>query len=123
ATELGCLPATAAASRRYGRMPGMESAGRGAVSCRRRGMRRTPPEAAAFLAALEETQYLAPRRLKAYQRRLLEILLRHARAETDFYRERLRPLFRTDGSIDWEGWEEVPILGRRDVQEHFSALV
>ena len=47
----------------------------------------TEPMVARFLAALEETQYYTPGRMVEYQRRPLEKLLHHARAETDFYAE------------------------------------
>jgi phenylacetate-CoA ligase len=75
-----------------------------------------------FLKALEETQYLSPARMQAYQRRLLSRLLDHARRETAFYAERLAPLRRADGSIDWDRWQEVPILTRAEAQENFAAL-
>ena len=75
-----------------------------------------------FLAALEETQYLAPDRLEAYQRRLLDRLLRHARSQTDFYADRLAPVFRADDSIDWERWTEIPILTREQAQANEDAL-
>jgi phenylacetate-CoA ligase len=78
---------------------------------------------AAFLGALAETERLDPERMRLYQRRLLDRLLRHARAETDFYRDRLAPLFRDDDSIDWDRWREVPILTRAVAQESFDALV
>jgi phenylacetate-coenzyme A ligase PaaK-like adenylate-forming protein len=76
----------------------------------------------AFLAALAQTERLAPDRLRLYQRGLLERLVRHARAETDFYRERLDPLFRTDDSIDWERWRSLPILTRAEAVDNFAAL-
>ena len=75
-----------------------------------------------FLAALEETQNLAPDRMQAYQRRLLDRLLRHARSQTDFYADRLAPLFRADDSIDWDRWTEIPILTRTEAQEKTEAL-
>ncbi len=80
------------------------------------------PAIAKFLAALEETQYLAPDRMQAYQHRLLDRLLRHARSQTDFYADRLAPLFRPDDSIDWERWTEIPILTRAQAQENEAAL-
>ena len=80
------------------------------------------PAIAKFLAALEETQYLAPDRLEAYQRRLLDRLLRHARSQTDFYADRLAPVFRADDSIDWDRWAEIPILTRAQAQENAAAL-
>ena len=67
---------------------------------------------AEFLRALDETQYLSPARLQAYQRRLLARLLDHARRETAFYADRLDPVMRADGSIDWDRWQELPILTR-----------
>ncbi len=80
------------------------------------------PAVTRFLAALEETQYLAPDRMVAYQRRLLDRLLRHARAETDFYADRLAPVFRADDSIDWDRWTDIPILTREEAQVHSEAL-
>lgn len=82
----------------------------------------TDPAIAKFLAALEETQHLAPERMVAYQRRLLDRLLRHARAETVFYADRLAPLFRADDSIDWQRWTEIPILTRAAAQEDGDAM-
>src|SRR5262245_21467411 len=75
------------------------------------------PAAVQFLAALDQTQWLSADRLQLYQRRLLDRLLRHARAETEFYADRLAPLFRGDDSIDWDGWQEIPILRRELAQE------
>ena len=80
------------------------------------------PAIAKFLAALEETQYLAPERMEAYQRRLLDRLLRHARSQTAFYADRLAPLFRPDDSIDWDRWTDIPILTRKEAQANADAL-
>jgi phenylacetate-CoA ligase len=81
------------------------------------------PRIAAFLKALDETQYLPPERLRAYQRRLLAKLLEHARSETDFYADRLAPVFRADGTIDWERWQEIPILTRTEAQSNAATIV
>ncbi len=80
------------------------------------------PTITAFLKTLGETQYLSPERLRAYQRRQLARLLAHARAETDFYTARLAPVSRPDGSIDWERWQEIPILTRPQAQLQSDAL-
>ena len=82
----------------------------------------TRPAVAEFLRALDETQYLSPLRLQAYQRRLLAGLLDHARRETAFYAERLDPVMRADGSFDWERWPELPILTRSEAHDNFDAL-
>src|SRR5215475_6702891 len=77
-----------------------------------------------FLGTLRRTQFLARERLLDYQHGLLNRLLRHARLHVPFYRDsrRLDPLFRRDGSIDWERWQEVPILTREDVQSNGAML-
>lgn len=80
------------------------------------------PEVERFLAALDRTQYLEPERMVAYQRRLLDPLLRHARAETAFFADRLAPVFKADGTIDWDRWADIPIMTRRDVQQNYDAL-
>ncbi len=75
-----------------------------------------------FLDALGQTEKLPPEHLVAYQRRLLDTLLRHARRETDFYADRLAPLFRADDTIDWERWGDIPILTRAEVQANAGPL-
>ncbi len=77
----------------------------------------SPSPEATFVAALEQTQYLSPDKMQAYQRRLLEVLLRHARDETELYAERLAPLFRADGTVDWDRWTDIPILTRGDLHD------
>jgi phenylacetate-CoA ligase len=78
----------------------------------------------AFLNEFRHTQFQSREWLVAYQRGLLEPLLRHARENVAFYRDtkRLDPLFRGDGSIEWERWKEIPLLSRKDVQQNFEAL-
>src|SRR5262245_17592183 len=77
-----------------------------------------------YLYNLRKPQYLQPARLLAYQRGLLEQLVRHARAHVPFYRDtgRLDVLFRRDDTIDWERWSEVPLLKQSDVQRAGAAL-
>ena len=77
-----------------------------------------------YLYNLRKTQYLPPERLLAYQRVLLEQLVRHARTHVPFYRDtgRLDVLFRRDGTIDWGRWGEIPLLTRGEVQQAGDAL-
>jgi phenylacetate-CoA ligase len=75
------------------------------------------PAITAFLKTLRETQYLPPQRLLDYQRKQLSRLVTHARAETELYARRLDPIFRGDGSIDWQRWQEIPILTRSEAQD------
>lgn len=77
-----------------------------------------------FHDTLRKTQFLPPDRMLAYQRGLLERLVRHAQAHVPFYRDsgRLDILFRSNGEIDWERWAEIPPLTRREVQQTPDAL-
>ena len=54
--------------------------------------------------------------LQSYQRMQLGQLLRHARANVPFYKDRLDCLFDQDDEIVWSRWEQVPILKRADLR-------
>lgn len=69
-----------------------------------------------FASALERTQYYSAERMQAYQRNLLEPLLRHARAEVPFYEKRLDPLFDANEEIRWDAWADIPTVTREDAQ-------
>ena len=75
-----------------------------------------------FLDSLNESQWLPETDWPRYQRRLLERLVRHAHAKTDYYRKALSPLFRADGTIDWDNWGEIPILTRERAQADTGRL-
>lgn len=70
-----------------------------------------------FKNTLSRTQYYPKERMLAYQRRLLEHLLRHARAEVPFYEKRLNNLFDQNDAIRWEAWADIPTLTREDAQK------
>ncbi len=77
----------------------------------------------AFLQVLLKTQFQSGDATRAYQRELIERLLRHARARVPFYREgRLDPLFAADGAIAWGRWGEVPVLTRAEAQANAERL-
>lgn len=78
----------------------------------------------AMLKSWRRMQHLPTHEIEKHQRGLLEPLLRHARAHVPFYRDsgRLDPVFRRDGTIDWERWSEIPVLTRREVQQAGPAL-
>ncbi|HEX5779324.1 MAG TPA: AMP-binding protein, partial [Xanthobacteraceae bacterium] len=67
---------------------------------------------------LQRSQWLSAEEIVRVQKPLLERLVRHAAAQTDFYRERLAPLFGgadpASASIDLSRWSEVPVLRRQD---------
>jgi len=77
-----------------------------------------------FFETLLRTQRQSPERTLYYQRRLLERLVRHARATVPYYRDsgRFDALFTKDNGIDWERWGEVPILTRPEAQANSDAL-
>ena len=60
--------------------------------------------------------------MRAFQQNELGSLLRHARATVSFYKTRLDPIFKKDGSIDWAQWHKLPILKRADVAQNYDAL-
>ena len=77
-----------------------------------------------FYATLQKTPLLIREAILDYQRKLLEKLLRHARAQVPYYRDsgKLDVLFGTDGKIDWSRWPLVPTLSRRAAQDNEDRL-
>ncbi len=77
-----------------------------------------------FFETLLSTQFQSPEQRLQYQRRLLERLVRHARATVPYYRDsgRLDILFAKDDRIDWARWGEIPILTRSEAQANSDAL-
>ncbi len=79
--------------------------------------------AQAFFDTLLKTQHLEQPKMLIYQRQLLERLLRHARQHVPFYRRgRLDVLFDARDQVQWERWEDVPVLTRPEAQENSTAL-
>lgn len=72
---------------------------------------------------LMESQYWDTARMRDYQQEQLGHLLRHARSNAPFYASRLDPVFRPDGSIDFDRWRELPILKRQDLVKHRDAML
>ena len=77
-----------------------------------------------FYATLQQTPLLSRQAIEDYQRKLLEKLLRHARAQVPYYRDSglLDVLFGADGKIDWSRWPLVPTLTRRTAQDNEDRL-
>ncbi|MDH3580751.1 MAG: hypothetical protein OEM91_09030, partial [Hyphomicrobiales bacterium] len=74
-----------------------------------------------FRDVLKETERFDADELRAYQEKLLEPLLLHARKHAPFYRTRLDPLFDGD-EVDWARWREIPLLTRAEAQAREKAL-
>lgn len=75
-----------------------------------------------FVDILRNTETYSNAQMQAYQRRLLNRLLRHAKAEVPFYKKRLNPLFGPNDEIRWEAWEDIPTFTRADALEAGDAL-
>ena len=71
---------------------------------------------------LMQSQFWPPEKMQAFQHNELASLLRHARATVPFYKTRLDPIFKADGSIDWSQWSKLPILKRADVASNYEAM-
>ena len=71
---------------------------------------------------LMQSQYWPPEKMQAFQHNELASLMRHARATVPFYKTRLDPLFKADGSIDWSQWNKLPILKRAEVATNYDAM-
>ncbi len=72
---------------------------------------------------LMESQFWPPAQMLEFQRGQLAQLLRHAKATVPFYKTRLNPLFEDNDAINWDRWQEVPILTRADLREHRPELL
>jgi len=72
---------------------------------------------------LMESQYWPSEQMLAYQRSQLAQLLRHARATVPFYKIRLDPVFRKNGDIDWNRWQDIPIVTRTDLRDRRDEML
>ena len=76
-----------------------------------------------LLFQLERTQWWPADRLRDAQQAQLKRLLSHAARHVPFYRRRLGKLADADGEAFWQGWRELPLLTRQDVQQAGDDLV
>jgi phenylacetate-CoA ligase len=76
----------------------------------------------ALLYQLDRSQWLAPDALVAQQLRQLDAVLRQAHATVPYYRERWSGRYLPDVELTATRFARLPILTRRDLQEHFDAL-
>ena len=79
-----------------------------------------------LIHGLQQSQWLSPEEIAASQEVLIERLVRHAAAQTEFYAGRLGALFSgpdvASAPIDWSRWNEVPVLRRADAIDHLTAM-
>jgi phenylacetate-CoA ligase len=69
------------------------------------------------LEMMMESQYWPPATMLDFQRSQLSQLLKHAHANSPFYKERLKVLFDHNGEVDWRRWNKVPITKRNDLRD------
>lgn len=76
------------------------------------------------LRELEETQWLAPRELQAFQQTKLRALLRHADANTPFHRGRIRA---ASIALDFENigdeWRRLPLLDKSEIRASLADML
>jgi phenylacetate-CoA ligase len=75
-----------------------------------------------LLAQLERSQWLGAEQLRGSQLRQLDALLRHAHATVPHYRERWQGRYDSREPLSPERLARLPLLTRRDLQEHYAAL-
>ncbi|MEQ1899986.1 MAG: hypothetical protein ABL866_04565 [Devosia sp.] len=82
-----------------------------------------PPVMRAFHESLMESQYWPRERMVGEQHKYLEQLVKHAREHVPFYAKRLDVLMTPGGGIDWDRWQDIPIVTRKDALEQNEALI
>ena len=83
-----------------------------------------PPSAESlFFEDLLSSERAPPKRVMKATLKTAEALVRHAFNTVPFYRERLAPILASDGTVDWEKWQDLPLLRDRDVAENRDLLL
>lgn len=75
-----------------------------------------------FVEILKTTETFSAEKMQAYQRRLMERLVRHAKAEVPFYDSRLNALFGPKDTIKWNAWTDIEPFTRAQAQEAGESL-
>lgn len=76
-----------------------------------------------LLFQMEQSQWLSPQAIRQYQSRQLLSLLRHAQMTIPFYRDRIAKTgLSLEALVLPDGWSQMPLLSRTEVQEAGKAL-
>jgi phenylacetate-CoA ligase len=75
-----------------------------------------------FYEALLKTDTYSARKLTLFQDNVLKDLLPFVAKNVPFYRGRLTPVFRSDGSFDPDNWTRLPILTAADLRANWVAF-
>jgi phenylacetate-CoA ligase len=79
--------------------------------------------ALALLFQLEQTQWLTAAELAARQLAQLDAISKHAYTTVPFYREHWQGKFDASSPMTASDFAKLPVLGRRDLQSRFEALL
>ena len=72
-----------------------------------------------FYEALLQTESYSAEHLAKFQDNVLKDLLPFVAKHVPYYRERLAPVFRADGSFNPENWTKLPILSATDLKSNY----
>lgn len=75
-----------------------------------------------FAATLARTLTMPAAQLRDYQNALIARLLTFASQNSDFYRERLKPVFRSGDEPDLRAWHDIPVLRRTDLVQQIDRI-
>jgi phenylacetate-CoA ligase len=75
-----------------------------------------------FYEALLKSESYSANNLTLFQDNVLKDLLPFVARNVPFYRERLSPVFRTDGSFNSENWGKLPILTAAELRNNCEAF-
>ena len=75
-----------------------------------------------FAATLSRTEWLSRADLDSYRNHLLTRLVTFASAQSPFYRERLKPLFRNGPEPNLDAWSEIPLLRRSELESDIDRI-
>jgi len=75
-----------------------------------------------LFASLMESQFWGRERIAQLQRNRTQGLLQHARDHVPFYRDRLATAFDGKGNVDWDRWNDIPILTRQELSDRGNEM-
>jgi phenylacetate-CoA ligase len=70
-----------------------------------------------------ESQYWPAQQMLEFQRSQLRQLLKHAKETVPFYKTRLDCVFNKNGDMDWDRWNEIPIVTRADLRDRRDEML
>lgn len=71
----------------------------------------------------EQTQWLQPEEIRKKQLIQLNEILHYARRHVPFYRKRLKRILKANSRLDWQLWDNLPLLSRDDLQKSGHSLL